>query len=285
MSKTINDLLNEGQEAKNRVRELNTLLTNEVNQDATLAGLNSSSKTATWRLQLYVFAAMSWLQEQVWKLFKKEVDDIISKAIPGTDRWLANEVLKFQLGDPLQFDVNTGKYSYAVIDESKQVVKRIAVTSTTAGTVIKAAAEDINGEAIPLTADEQNSLRAYVHNIQFAGAALNVVSYAADLLKLRIEVYYNALRPVEQIKSEVNTAINGYLSGLDFNGTFYRSKLMDAIQAVDSVEDVVMHSVQAKPETGEYTELERIYTPLSGYLNIDPLFPLENEEVITYKPS
>jgi hypothetical protein len=284
MSK-INDLLKEGIEAKQRVKDLHKLISDEVNEDASLAGLTSSSKTAIWRLWLYVFAALSWIQEQTWDIYKREVDEIINKGIPGTTRWLANEVLKFQHGDPLSFDSTTGKYFYADIDGSKRVVKRVAISTNASGSTIKAAGEDLAGNAIPLEAEALNSLRAYVKEIQFAGATLSVVSYAADLLKLKVEVYYNALRPLNQIKTEVNEAILSYLSGLNFNGILHRSKLMDAIQEVDGIEDVVMVSIQGKPETGIYSELQRIYTPMSGYINIDSAYPLTNEDVIRYRPA
>jgi hypothetical protein len=285
MSKTIKDLLQEGIEAKNNVRELHRIISQAVDDNATLDALNSTSLTAVWRLWLYVFAALSWIQQQTWNLFRKEVDELISKAIPGTDRWLANEVLKFQYGDSLDFDEGTGKYSYHEEDESKKIVKRIAVTSSAGGTVVKVAGEDAGGKAVPLADLEKNSLNAYVRLISFAGANVRVESRSADLLKVYVDVHYSAIHKEADVKAQCIEAINNYLSDLDFNGTFYISRLQDALQAVEGVKDVHFKGIEARTEKGAYAEIKRTYNPLSGYLNIDPDFPIENAAQMSFLPA
>lgn len=280
--RTINDIFTLGQEAKARVRELYELLQSEVNEEATLEDLDTSSKTSIWSLWLYVFAAMSWLLEGVFTAFKKETVQIIDASIAGTDRWLAAEVRKYQHGDTLIFNEDTYKYDYSAVDAEKQIVKRVAVVSGVGLTTVKVAKE-VDGVPVALSTEELNGLRAYVNLKQWAGSNIDTVSYASDKIKLPIDVYFNALTPLSTIQQRVEAAVLAYLANLDFNGTVYLSKVVDAIQAVEGVVDVTLSNVEARSDLGSFSPVDRIYNPLSGYVEIDPDFSLE--DTINYTAS
>lgn len=134
---TINQLLSEFYALKDRINEYYQLIYAEVNDDADLSGLTSTSKTAEFNLWMWMFAAMSVIVQDIWLERKAEIQAIADSAIPGTERWFQKELLKFQYGDTLSFDVNTGKYFYAVIDTDKQIIKRCAVVSNGGLTQIK----------------------------------------------------------------------------------------------------------------------------------------------------
>lgn len=280
--RTISDIFTLGQEAKSRVRELYELLENEVNEEANLDDLDTTSKTSIWSLWLYVFAAMSWLLEGVFNAFKKETVQIIDASIAGTDRWLAAEVRKYQHGDTLIFNEDTYKYDYPTVDSEKQIVKRVAVVSGVGLTTVKVAKE-VDEVPVALTTEELNGLRAYVNLKQWAGSNIDTVSYASDKIKLPIDVYFNALTPLSTIQQRVEAAVLAYLANLDFNGTVYLSKVVDAIQAVEGVVDVTLSNVEARSDLGSFSPVDRIYNPLSGYVEIDPDFSLE--DTINYTAS
>jgi hypothetical protein len=254
----------------------------EKNANADLASLSSASRTAIYKLTMYVVAVSIWALENLQDLFKKEVQDIITNGLIGNERWLAAEARKYQFGDTLQIDDTTGVYGYATVDETKQIVKRVAVQTSGGVTKVKAAKE-ASGAVVQLTELELSGFRAYMNQIQLAGTNITVSSLPADLMKLPITVYYDALRKLDEVKAETEAAVNTYIANLDFNGTFFLSRLQDAVQAVPSTVDVVLGTVEARPDASTYTAVTRTYRALAGYVKVDPDYPLSS--TITYVPA
>jgi len=271
---TIKERLTLAQESKSEVKEIYTLINDEVSNDADLSGATSTSKTADYKLWMMVFSFLSWLQEQLWGEAKLELQDIVDKGENGTDLWLANEITKFQYGASLVFDDETATYSYAVIDETKQIIKRKAINSSNGLTLIKVASEDGSGTPIPLTLPQLLAFKEYISQIQWAGTNLKAVSIASDKLLLPATIYFDALVTEAVVKVNVEAAIAGYLANLPFNGEFSLTKLVDAIQLAVGVKDVVLGNVQARPDTLSFTSVSRVYYPNSGYYEIDVAYPL-----------
>lgn len=272
--RSVNDIFQDNQTAQERVGEIYQIINGEVASDADLSSLNSPSKSAIYNLWMYVFAAICWVQEKVFEDNKNEVQAIVENAIPGTDKWLAVEVGKWQNGDTLVFDVESAKYSYPIIDPAKRIIKRVAVVSNGGLTTVKVAKEDGNGNPLPLSTPELTAFKSYVNEIQWAGSNVTVVSLASDKLKLPIDVFYDGQIPVSAMQSLVEQAINSYLANLDFNGTLFETKLMDSIQVVEGVRDVVFRGLEARPNVGTFNPIERVYDAISGYNEIDSSFPL-----------
>lgn len=242
-----------------------------------LADLNSNSKVSIWRLWAWVMAYCSWLIEACHEAFKKEVDTkLIAK--PGTGVWLAGEVLKFQFGDQLEFNTD-GSYGYAIHDESKQIIKYVAVSRGVGQTVVKVAKES-GGVPVALTNEELSSFQGFLHKIQYSGTSVIGVSESSDKLKLNLTVFYDGIVPVDIIRANVEAAIQSYLVNLEFDGTFRVSSLIDDIQEVEGVVDYQIGSIEVKPDAGVYVSVDRKVNPSSGYLEIDPAFPLSAN--ITY---
>src|SRR5690606_12624815 len=66
--------------------------------DANLATLNSTSKTAMWRLYTYIVAVCAWTVETLFDTLKAEVTDILDRLKPHTARWYAEKSLAYQHG-------------------------------------------------------------------------------------------------------------------------------------------------------------------------------------------
>lgn len=281
MSRTINEILTEANTAQQRLGELYTVITDEVAADTDLSGLTSSSKTAEFNLWKYVWSAMAYIQEQIWGERKAEIQTLVDENIPGTDRWLQKELLKFQYGDSLTFDNATAKYSYAVPDPAKQIIKRCAVTSAAGVTQIKVAKEDVSGNPVALLSAELTSFTTYVRQIQWAGANIGNPSTAnSDKLDAPMTVYYDGTIKIDDIKPLVQAAFNDYLKTLPFNGEYQITAHQDAVQAVAGVKDVVVGVVQAKADGGGYTNVNRIYLPIAGYIERD--ITIDFDTMITY---
>lgn len=282
MSRTINEILTEENEAQKRIGELYTVITNEVAADADLSTLTSTSKTSSFNLWKYIWAAMAYIQEQLWGESKAEIQAVVDKGITGTDPWLHKELLKFQYGDTLSFNTVTAKYFYAVIDTTKQIIKRCAVISAGGITSIKVAKEDGSGNPIALTSAELTAFTTYVQRIQWAGSnILNPTTANSDKLNAPMTVYYNGIVPLATIKTIVQSAFNEYLKNLPFNGEYSINKHGDYVESKSSdIKEVTMGVVQAKADGGGYVTVNRVYSPVAGYIERDTTINFDT--MITY---
>lgn len=280
MARTVNEILVEADVAQARLSELYTVITNEVSSDSDLAGLTSVSKTAEFSLWKYIWSALAYIQESIWDERQDEIQQIVDDGIPGTDRWLQKELLKFQYGDTLSINATTKKYYYAVIDVTKQIIKRCAVVSAGGVTQIKVAKE-VAGAPVALSGPELTAFVSFVRQIQWAGSNIAApVSFNSDKLNAPMTVFYNGTVKIDDLKPLVQAAYNSYLSQLAFNGEYKISAHQDAIQAVANVNDVVIGAVQAKPDAGVYADVIRVYYPASGYIERDTT--INFDVMITY---
>ena len=219
------------------------------------------------------------MQQEEIKAYRDTVQVIADSAFAGTARWWVRQLKKFQYGDNLEVDTATGDYFYAVEDVSKQIIKHVSMSSG----IIKLAAEDGNGARVALNTAQQDAVKAYANNICVWGAMPKLISLSADSLKLEGKIYYNALYLLERVKDQVNLAISNHIGNLGFGGTLYLTKLIDAVQGVEGVEDVVFDLAEAKNPLSSYRAINRIYQPLSGYMAVDSDYPLQTG--LTFIPS
>lgn len=261
--------------------------------DANLSGLTSTSKTAVWSLFFYIVAASIKFFESLLDIFKEDVEARAAEIPTGTLSWHASESKNFQYGDALE--LIDGVLTYAVIDETKQIVQLAAASENNGLVTIKAAALDGGGNAIPLTTAEKTAFDGYWTNKRFAGTALQTISQDPDLLKAyyTIKVNPSVINPAtgESLSSvgtyPVEDAINAFLQlfqAENFAGDMQVMKLTDAIQSVSGVLNAVANTVEAKPDGGAYSDVlavsDQTYTSVAGYMAVDVAFPLSS--TLTY---
>jgi uncharacterized phage protein gp47/JayE len=73
---------------------------------------------------------------------------------------------------------------------------------------------------------------------------------------------------VDSIQDSVKLALTNYLNTLPFDGVILISKLQDAIQGVEGVNDVVINEVRARGDNTIFSNasiVTRQWTTLSGY--------------------
>ena len=185
----------------------------------------------------------------------------------GTKQWWYAQTLLFQLGDTTEV-LENGSVGYSVINEELRIVKFAAVTESGRTINIKVAKGEI-GAMEPLTTAEVVQLKAYLGDIKPLGIRVVASSAAADELKLSLNIYYDGEKTRDEIESDIKTAINEYFAGVQFAGTIYKNRLVDAIQKVDGITDVEIVSMSAKSANANvYTSTGRTYNPEAGYVNL-----------------
>jgi hypothetical protein len=220
--------------------------------------------------------ALEWMFEQ----FQTEIQNIIATQKPHTLRWYRNQALLFQFGDALLDDVltydNAGQTDESITN--KRIVKQAAATEV-GGLVVLRVAKEIGGVLSPLMPLELIAFKAYVAELKDAGIQLEIFSYAADKLKVVLDVYYDPSvlsgtgERLDGLDSApIQKAIALYLRNLEFNGVFVRTKMVDAVQTVTGVFAIEPTSINvARFDSMNYESVNVIHAPFSGYYVLEDL--------------
>lgn len=260
--------------------------------DSNLDALNSTSKTAIWRLWLYIVAYATNVLESLFDKHYTEVTSIITELKPHTMRWYRQKALAFQYGFDLISDTDifdNGTATETQIEASK-IIKYAAITEATTESrlVLKIATEDSTGKLAPITSGQESAFIPYIEEIKDAGVAITVINYLPDILKLNLRIYYDPLVltstgvSILTGKKPVEDALNEFMKELPFNGELVLNSLIDKLQKTEGVK--IPHLVQAASKwidtaLDDYGNFENISVkkiPVSGY------FEIENFDNIEY---
>ena len=239
-------------------------------QQTLLADLNTSSKVAEHRLWLFLFSVLSWMQFNRFKSHRTEMEAIAAAHPWRTEQWWVDVVKTFQFGYSLGFVNN--RPAYAVMDEAARVVKRVACVSGGGGNVkIKIAGDGTALDALTVPGVEAG-VTGFVHMLQGPGLDIDIVALKADKLRMSAMAYVNPLviGPTgESILAPgtypVEEAVNAYLAAIPFNGTMSLTKLKDAVQEVEGVNDIVITSAIGIQGTNTYI-ITRLFPTVSGWM-------------------
>lgn len=277
MARTWQEIYNEMATAVQAKASFNTLEPSDENASKFLEDIKSTSKVAVWRAFLFIISVYHYLQELLFDDHISEVEETISKGQYGTASWWEQKVLEFQYGN--QVVEQDGAIVYDPIDENARIVTVVAVSRTSGSIELKVAKGDL-ASLVPLTFPEKAGLASYASRIKPVGEDVLIVSQAADLLKLNAVVYYDASIGLATVQTNVESAIDGYLSQLKFAGVFVKNTMIDKVQAVEGVADIQINTLEAKDIDGVYVSIERAYDSKAGYMKVDDSFPLSSE--LTY---
>lgn len=253
--------------------------------DPNLAALSSTSKTAIWRLWLYVVAYASWVNETLFDQLVEEIRAILAMLMPHTKRWYRNKALLFQYGFDLYPDtdkfINEG-FADEQIAASK-IIKYAAVTEATyeSRLIVKIATEDAAQELSPITEGQKASFTAYMEEIRDAGVKVTVINYLPDILRVVIHIYYDPLVlnsegvSILSGKKPVEDSLKAFQKELPFDGALILNSLEDKLQKTEGVKKVRLVSISSSwiDATGTtYGAFENITVskiPVSGYFKIE----------------
>lgn len=240
-----------------------------------LTTLNSPSQTAIYRLWKFITSTIINYLEQLWDIYKAELETQISAAAVGSNAWLQSKVMKFQYSastpQVLAVDSNFA-INYPTIDTTLQIITRCSVTTTSQRVcLVKVAKSD---PPVALSAPELSSLSGSLSDLNFAGVNYVAQSLTSDKIYIDADIYYNG-QYASTISANVITAINAYLASIPFDGKIKLMSLIDAIQAVTGVTDVVLKNVAIRADATAFanktylvqnkTSIIPLYQMYAGY--------------------
>lgn len=203
----------------------------------------SFSSVSLENILFFILAACYHVLEMIFEQHKTDVENKISKAVVASVPWYHKMALAFQWGDSLVLNEQTFQYEYAVTDESKQVVKYAAVRDMGTNVQILVSG-DTGGRPSALAGDVLAVFKEYMNRVKVAGVILNISSRESDRLMIHATVTADPLvfdeqgRLLRDGSKPVEDAIAGHLKSIVYGGTFNKTRLVDAIQRVEGVEDV-----------------------------------------------
>lgn len=258
-----------------------------------LAELSSSSKVSIWRLWLFVIACGHYTLEVMMDVFRVEAEDIARRNIFGTQPWYADKVLKFQYGYSPVWNNSTFTYDYTDTTSTSavasRVVSKVSVIEATNmafnSVLIKAAKEPTLGTLAPLTGAEVTSLNTYINRIKPPGIKTTVQSYPADLLRLKLKLWYDGVLDVPAFQTRFETALKQFLKDIPFDGILRLDDLIIAIRAVSGVVNVQLQLVEAKASYDpSFTSVTQERNPASGYFELVPIGFTPSDTQIEFIP-
>lgn len=235
------------------VAEIKKTMTDAFMADATIREKYGLKEGSTWNgsfssvslenIIFFIVAACCHVLETIFELYIKDVDEKISMAVVASVPWYYKMAKAFQYGDQLVLNETTQQYGYAIIDESKQVVKYAAVRDR--GTSVQILVSgDKNGMPVALSNDVLTVFQQYMNRVKVAGVILGITSKRGDYLSIEANISVDPLVIDEEGyrlsdgTKPVESAIEEHLKNIKYGGTFNKTKLVNAILAVDGVEDV-----------------------------------------------
>jgi hypothetical protein len=235
------------------VSEIKKTMTDAFMADATIREKYGLKEGSTWNgsfssvslenIIFFIVAACCHVLESIFELYIKDVDEKISMAVVASVPWYYKMAKDFQYGDQLVLNETTQQYGYAIIDESKQVVKYAAVRDR--GTSVQILVSgDKNGMPVALSNDVLTVFKQYMNRVKVAGVILGITSKRGDYLSIEANISVDPLVIDEEGyrlsdgTKPVESAIEEHLKNIKYGGTFNKTKLVNAILAVDGVEDV-----------------------------------------------
>ena len=240
-----------------------------------LTTLNSPSQTAIYRLWKFITSTIINYLEQLWDIYKAELETQISAAAVGSNAWLQSKVMKFQYSastpQVLAVDSNFA-INYPTIDTTLQIITRCSVTTTSQRVCLVKVAK--SAPPVALSAPELSSLSGFLSDLNFAGVNYVAQSLTSDKIYIDADIYYNG-QYASTISANVIDAINAYLAAIPFDGKIKLMSLIDAIQAVTGVTDVVLKNVAIRADATAFanktylvqnkTSIIPLYQMYAGY--------------------
>lgn len=207
--------------------------------------------------------------------FLQDVDELLHRDKAHTPEWYARRAKQFRYGMELNTD---GEYTDDNLTPEQvaqmQIVHYASAVETTDRSMlfVKVATAD----RTPLTHAQFTAFSHYMQQVTDAGVRFSVVNAPADLMRITLDIYYDALvldasgkRLDGTADTPVQDIIREYLSNLPFNGRYTNVHLIDRLQAVDGVVVPELRSVESRSaHYSEFAPVGAFATAYAGYYSI-----------------
>jgi hypothetical protein len=249
------------------VAQILSQITAQKIAEPSLNGLNSPSKVAIYNLWMYITAVSIALFEQVLDIYQAFIETLIGQAGVGTLPWVRDRILEFQTG--YNGTYANGKFSYATIDTTAQILTRCSVNQGANKTVNIKVAKSEPPQA--LSGAELSELQFYGSKISFAGTQLNITSGNADMLYVLADIYYDGQLSSTQVQTNVIAAMNAYCQSLstieNFDGSIIIPAIEVALLGAVGVKYIVLHEIASRPSSSPFASRTILYSLSSGIDN------------------
>lgn len=219
---------------------------------------------------LYIVASAHYLLERLYERHKEEVISLVDQAVVATVPWYYRMARAYQHGDQLVLNERSMRYEYPTIDQSKQLIKYAAVRDRGSSIQILVSGE-ADGLPSPLSSEVLTAFEAYIKAVKIAGVVLSIRSLPADTLDITAQIQIDPMvltrtgHRVRDGQPVVEQAIRDYLKGITYGGQYNKTRLVDAIQAVEGVRDVLLGDCYATPHQAPRKLIQgNNYTARSG---------------------
>jgi hypothetical protein len=290
MGRSINDIQDEILTARSTVAELSALEVLTENEQ-TILQADTTSKVGVWRNWVWVFAYAQFVFEQYWDAFRIEIEKRIAESRIHTPKWYREKALDFLFGIALVQDKDY--YDLSLLTDAEILAAKIVANAASVrvvqngyGTLRLKVVRNVGGEYAPVLPQHLTALDIYFnHHIADAGTVVNVTTGEADLLKLKLDIYYDPLilgadgsRLDGTSATPVVTQTKDFLKSIDFeNGKLVLTYLTDKLQKIHGVVLPVVKEAYSKYGTYDYTTtgvqnvgvINEIRIADAGYMKLD----------------
>lgn len=217
---------------------------------------------------IYIVAACAAALENMFDWFRQDVNEIVANERYGHKGWYEAKAREFH-------------YTDQTTQEEVYPITHASCEELNFGIKLKVAKGE-PGSLSALDLTEQTPFETWMERQKPAGIPIHYVHQDADKIWMRLTVYYDPVeyvgRDVEEI---VTTAITNHLQGIDFNGVFTTTALVDSLQKVEGISLIEIHEVYTQPVGEAYQSIEQGTrdVPDSGWYELD-----EENTVITALP-
>lgn len=252
MARTLNQIYNEAKA--------------EVSKRLELTEIQNSSKMSVLDAFTWVASVGVYSVETLFDVFKADVAMDLRNRVNGTAGYYANALLKYQSGDTLEMSSDGTQFSYPTVDESKRIITKVSYSESKEEgfhdkRLILKVATGQAGNYSRIDEKELTAIRAYLHQISFAGTRASVVSRNGDVLIPRVTAYYDGSVEAGEVYKEIENSLNTFIESIEFDGVVYVQKIIDAIQRAKYVTDVFVDtSNQQGIFVAQYDDSNRLIT-------------------------
>ncbi len=229
---------------------------------------SNTSLMAFWKYAKMIIVFVALQLEILLDKHKEEVNAKIDKTETGSIDWYLAISYDYQHGDSLIVDNNRPVYS--IIDETKRIVKRVAIIENNDASMDFKIVKEVSGELTKLDLTELASFTAYLFRRKIAGTKITVQSLEADELTFTADVILDPILfdsnglLLSDGSEPVMLKVNEQIKNFDFGGTFYLSKLIDKVMDIEGVKD--FHITTSTLNTVAFT---RKVVSTAGYIKLD----------------
>ncbi len=225
-------------------------ITDAVLASPELAEFNTPS---LWtRIGRFIEIVASYMQAVYGRIdqAKAEINAAIANRAVPTLSWFRAIMLEFQYSETVAYTLSVKLPTYAVeydivVPEDRIITRASARTTADNEVQIKVAQGTTTLSA--LTAPQVLLAEAYIQQRAPAGTDVQVISLPANEIIVTLAVTHQGSIAPAVMTSLVEAAITAYLtelSGIDFDGTFRRARIVQRVLAIEGVVDCTITRVQ-----------------------------------------